>query len=135
MTLEPGSREVQPCFKTERPPKTTRQGMRRKALNKRTRPVVKWSTDADYEMAKTIVHTRSGGVCEHCREKPATNVHHLAGRGFDGCHHPMLLKDLCGNGNIDGCHGLAHQLGRNAAYALGLRLPKGTTADDLGGVS
>jgi hypothetical protein len=132
VTLEPGSREVQSFFKQPRPEKNPRRSMRRKALNKRTRPVVKWSSDADYEMAKAIVHARSGGVCEHCRDKPATNVHHLAGRGYDGCHHPMLLKDLCGNGSTSGCHKFAHSVSLPTAMALGLRLPWGTRADELG---
>ena len=123
-------REVQPVWKTAPEPKPQRQGMRRRALKTGTRPVQDWSSDADYVLAQQIVHRRSTGLCEHCRTQPATNVHHLAGRGFPGCHHPDLLLNLCGNGNIDGCHGLAHA-GRKHAEALGLLLPHGTTADQL----
>lgn len=90
-----------------------------------------WTTEAHYRTAREIVRDRSAGVCEFdgCTA-PASNVHHRAGRGFPGCHHPDLLLNLCGNGNIDGCHGLAHA-GRKHAEALGLLLPHGTTADQL----
>jgi len=134
VTLEPGSREVQSFFKQPRPEKNPRRSMRRKALNKRTRPVVKWSTDAEYDLAREIVERRSGGVCEHCGTERAENVHHKAGRGFDGCHHPMLLVHLCGQGNTSGCHQLAHSVSVATGGAIGLRLPWGTTADDLGGL-
>ena len=59
--------------------------------------------------AKKAVRARSGGYCEAriegvC-EIQATNVHHIAGRGFDGCHDPALLLHVCGQGNVSGCHG------------------------------
>ena len=93
------------------------------------RPAEPWSTDDDLYEAKIIVRQRSRGVCERegCT-KPASNVHHKAGRGFAGCHHPDLLIDLCGNGNIDGCHGDAHKLPAAQARDAGLRLPWGTRA-------
>lgn len=135
--LDPKSlerREVEPLLKTDSRPKKANGGLRRKALNKGTRPRQEWSSDEDYTLAREIVRRRSKGVCEHCHDAPATNCHHKAGRGFAGCHHPMLLIDLCGTGgNLDGCHGLAHQVSVATGSALGLRLPWGTTADDLAG--
>ena len=45
-------------------------------------------------------------LCAVCRSKRATNRHHVVPRsqgGTNGC-----TITLCGNGNISGCHGLAH---------------------------
>lgn len=82
---------------------------------------------------KKATKARSGGVCEAgtpwCVGK-ATNVHHRAGRGFYGCHHPDLLLHVCGNGNVDGCHGFIEQ-NAPVAYAMGWRLPWGTRAGDV----
>jgi hypothetical protein len=130
------TRDVQPIWKNPAKPKPKRRSLNRKRKpHSQPRPVAPWSTDADYETARTIVMERAGGMCEHCRTEPATNVHHKAGRGFPGCHHPLLLLALCGMGNASGCHGKAHSIGLSTAMALGLRLPKGTTVDDLRGAS
>lgn len=130
-------REVQTFFKEPKPPKKTDgQRLRRKRKpHSQPRPVEPWSTDADYVAACGIVDRRAKGCCEHCGTPGATNHHHLAGRGFAGCHHPLLIKLLCGNGNVDGCHRVAHSVSVPTGSALGLRLPWGTTADDLRGVS
>jgi len=43
---------------------------------------------------------------------PATNLHHRRRRrvDWDGlAHSPANLVTLCGNGNVDGCHGWVHQ--------------------------
>lgn len=71
--------------------------------------------------AKKIVEARSGGYCEAriegvC-EIQATNVHHIAGRGFDGCHDPALLLHVCGQGNVSGCHGYIEQHGGYEGWA------------------
>lgn len=126
----PASTVCEPVMKGPKPPPRRTGQLRAKARKTGTRPTAPWSTDADYRLACEIVDLRSGGVCEHCRTEPATNHHHVAGRGFAGCHHPLLLKHLCGNGNVDGCHGLAHSLPMRTAAALGLRLPWGTRVDE-----
>jgi len=81
--------------------------------------------------AKKAVRERSGGVCEArtpwCYGK-AREVHHRAGRGFYGCHHPDLLLHVCGHGNIDGCHGYIEGHA-SEAMAMGWRLPWGTRAE------
>lgn len=51
---------------------------------------------------------RSGGMCETCHVMPATNIHHRRFLGRGGMHNLANLLHLCGNGNIDGCHGRAH---------------------------
>lgn len=123
--------DVQPRWKQPKPPKKTgRSSLRR--VSKRLKNG-DWSNPADLALAKQIVHERSGGWCEinadGCLGR-ATNVHHRAGRGFKGCHHPELLRDTCGNGNMSGCHGAAHTL-HDLADEQGWVLPWGTTADQL----
>lgn len=60
---------------------------------------------------RAIVHNRSGGICEaqtpDCQGE-ARQIHHIAGRGWKGCHDSRLLLDVCGFGNVDGCHGYIH---------------------------
>ena len=45
--------------------------------------------------------------------KPATNAHHVIPKGMGGVSKEMEARipklKLCGNGNLNGCHGLAHQ--------------------------
>ena len=83
--------------------------------------------------AKKLVKWRSGGNCEAriigvCQGR-ATNVHHRAGRGFDGCHDPALLLHVCGQGNVSGCHGWIET---HPAWstAHGLKVLWGTAAED-----
>ena len=83
--------------------------------------------------AKKAVKWRSGGNCEArivgvC-EGRATEVHHRAGRGFDGCHDPALLLHVCGRGNVSGCHGYI-ETHPEWAKAHALRLMWGTKAED-----
>lgn len=91
-----------------------------------------WSTPEDYRDGRNIAWSRSRGRCEartpDCRGM-GTQVHHKAGRGFDGCHHPDLLLVVCGNGNWDGCHGYIHA-NRDRAEEAGWLLPHGTTIED-----
>lgn len=67
-------------------------------------------------MAKSvpIVAARSGGRCEAGTDEckgAATQYHHRAGRGFEGCHDERFLFHVCGTGTFDGCHGVAHNRG------------------------
>lgn len=61
---------------------------------------------------KAAVKARSGGRCEAqtpwC-EGQATQVHHISGRVGEGCHDDVNLLDVCGQGNVTGCHGYLHQ--------------------------
>jgi hypothetical protein len=60
----------------------------------------------------TAVKERSGGICEGCGIRPATEVHHRKYRSRGGGNEVSNLLDLCGWGNHSGCHGEAH--GSNA---------------------
>ena len=56
---------------------------------------------------------RESRFCAVCG-RPATNMHHIVKRSAgkwirDGEEVPKPCVRLCGNGNADGCHGLAHQ--------------------------
>ena len=57
---------------------------------------------------RRLVETRSGGVCESCGDKPASNVHHRKYLKRGGTHDVHNLLHLCGMGNTSGCHGRAH---------------------------
>lgn len=97
-----------------------------------SRPKVKQDPPELVE-AKKVVKWRSGGNCEArivgvCLGR-ATNVHHLAGRGFDGCHDPALLLHVCGQGNVSGCHGFI-ETHPEWAKGYGLKLAWGTKAED-----
>ena len=89
-----------------------------------------WTSEGDYANARDIVWRRSRGLCEartpDCFGR-ASQVHHTAGRGFAGCHHPDLLLAVCGNGNTTGCHGYIHA-DRPRAEGLWLLFPHGTRA-------
>lgn len=66
-----------------------------------------WTWDKGREAALQ----RAGGLCEartEWCETLVTQVHHIAGRDWKGCHHPDLLLAVCGEGNVTGCHGWIH---------------------------
>lgn len=62
--------------------------------------------DPQLEAARAQVRVRSGGWCEArtpvCTGR-AAHVHHIAGRGFVGCHDPKLLLHVC-----RACHDRIH---------------------------
>ena len=64
------------------------------------------------EESVALVLARSGGRCERCLVKPATQIHHRCGRQMGGSRNtpwinlPSALAHLCGTSE-DGCHGLA----------------------------
>lgn len=95
------------------------------------RQLAAWSTEADYREARTVVLERAKGQCEVNADGCfgwANNVHHRAGRGFEGCHHPDLLVAVCGMGNISGCHAKLHQ---SDPEVEPWTLPWGTRADGV----
>lgn len=93
---------------------------------------------------EAIVKRRSGGVCESCGARPATNVHHRKYLSRGGTHDVHNLFDLCGMGNVKGCHGRAHKDGEREGLAIGrsyrselvpvLYRGRWATLDDDGGV-
>jgi hypothetical protein len=54
------------------------------------------------------VRERSGGMCEVCHVRPATDQHHRQFRSRGGEHIVENLVDICGPGNAFGCHADAH---------------------------
>lgn len=68
---------------------------------------------------RRIVEQRSGGVCESCGDRPAADVHHRQYRSRGGTHDVHNLIHLCGMGNVNGCHGRAHQDGEPEGLAIG----------------
>ncbi|MDI9889943.1 HNH endonuclease [Microbacterium sp. IEGM 1404] len=62
--------------------------------------------------ARPIVHKRSGGMCERCCARRATDVHHRQLRRH-GDHKPANLVDLCRE-----CHNRVHEH-RDEATAAG----------------
>jgi len=57
---------------------------------------------------RRAVEARSGGVCEGCGKRRATEKHHRLYRSRGGLHVVENLLDLCGWGNHTGDHGVAH---------------------------
>lgn len=51
---------------------------------------------------------RSGGVCEGCGVRAATENHHRQYKSRGGSHELTNLIHLCGSGNHTQCHGVAH---------------------------
>jgi len=75
-------------------------------------------TAAEGRAARAAVHKRSGGMCEGCGLRPATDMHHRLCKsrlGYALDTEDNLLH-LCGGsnglpgGNHSGCHGIAHTL-------------------------
>ena len=63
---------------------------------------------------RKVLHERSGGVCEGCGLRRATDAHHRQYRSRGGSHAVSNLLALCGGagglpgGNYTGCHGISH---------------------------
>lgn len=77
---------------------------------------------------RAIVDARDENACVCCGQ-PATDRHHripggMGGRKAEDHHSPQNIVTLHGSGNIDGCHGRAHQ-DREWALANGYRVPRG----------
>jgi len=68
---------------------------------------------------RRAVEMRSGGVCEGCGMRPATEKHHRLFRSRGGPHTISNLLDLCGWGNHTGCHGVAHtRVGEERGWSI-----------------
>lgn len=63
---------------------------------------------------REAVKARSGGICEGCGRRRASDIHHRRYRSRGGGHELSNLLHLCGGpagmagGNYAGCHGTAH---------------------------
>lgn len=81
--------------------------------NKRTGPMPKHHPE--------MVRDRSGGMCERCLVRPATEIHHRRYLSRGGKHNVANLLHLCGHGNYDGCHGEAHSgIGAEVGSAISM---------------
>lgn len=69
------------------------------------------------------IRQRSGGVCEGCGVREATQMHHCQYRSKGGPEVASNGLHLCGSGNHTGCHGDAH--GGKAAEAIGWSIRSG----------
>lgn len=58
--------------------------------------------------AQKVIKARSGGVCEACGVKRAEQIHHRLYKSRGGFGNPANGLHVCGLGNADGCHGIAH---------------------------
>lgn len=76
----------------------------RKPLVAKRQPVT-----AEERQARKLVRGRSEGTCEVCGRAPATNFQHRQGKAHQGAWSAENGLDVCGMGNVSGCHGAIHQ--------------------------
>ena len=55
-----------------------------------------------------LIETRSGGLCEGCGVREASEKHHRKFKSRGGKNELVNALHLCGWGNHTGCHGEAH---------------------------
>lgn len=84
-------------------------------------PLPEW----DEKSTRLAVHGRSGGICEYCLSRRATDMHHRVSRGVGGKWHPANIVHLCRF-----CHGDATNMPA-WAYNNGICLRR---TQDPGGV-
>lgn len=75
-------------------------------------PLPQW----DERSTRNAVKGRSGGICEYCMARRATDMHHRISRGVGGAWHPANIVHLC-----RWCHGDATDL-PDWAYSQGVSL-------------
>ncbi len=68
--------------------------------------------------AKDAIKKRSGGLCEGCRKREATEYHHRKFKSRGGIGTVANGLHLCGWGNHTGCHGKAHSAEPPSGWAL-----------------
>ena len=68
----------------------------------------------DERSTRAAVPSRSGGICEFCQKRRATEMHHRVSRGVGGPWSPENIVHLC-----NGCHGEAT---RHPDWAWGMGL-------------
>lgn len=109
-----------PLFQESRP-KTLRERKKKVASERHSKPAGVGSQSR----ARRLVRLRSGGMCEVCGVSRATNYQHRKGKAH--CTPAELWAvsnglDVCGHGNLSGCHGLIHQ-NPTGAIANGWTVP------------
>lgn len=67
---------------------------------------------------RRTIELRSGGVCESCGDRPASDIHHRQYLSRGGVHDVHNLVHLCGFGGTSGCHGRAHKTGEREGLAI-----------------
>lgn len=90
------------------------RGSRLKAKPKRLTPEEKTQRDLTGKRSGGWCELRIDGVCQG----PATNKQHRLAEGQGGPTVASNLIDICGMGNVSGCHGFVHQ-NPNVAVANG----------------
>jgi hypothetical protein len=76
----------------------------------RKRDLADKPTPAESKAAYEAVKARSGGICEACGKARAEAMHHRLYRSRLGQDTVANLLHVCGRGNKDKCHGIAHTL-------------------------
>lgn len=74
---------------------------------------------------RRMVRDRAGDLCEICGRARYNNIQHRLPLSAGGTWDIPNLLAVCGNGNVDGCHGLIHQHS-TTAYANGWSVRRGT---------
>jgi hypothetical protein len=101
---------LQPWFEEEFARKRTRVPARTSA--KVNKPLSKPAGGTGQARARRLVRERSGGLCEVCGVSRATNYQHRKARAHCSPEELWAVSnglDVCGQGNVSGCHGLIHQ--------------------------
>ena len=81
------------------------QGRLKRAELVSKRPIV----TPEERRAKKAVRARSGGICEVCGRERAREYQHRKAAVHGGEYSTVNGLDVCGHGNLDGCHGRIHQ--------------------------
>lgn len=76
------------------------------------------------DLARKLVRARSGGLCEVCGRVPAREFQHRKAQVHGGEYSAVNGLDVCGHGNLDGCHGHIHQ-NATIAYEQGWSVRSG----------
>jgi len=76
------------------------------------------------KLARALVRARSGGICEVCGRQPAREFQHRKAQVHGGEYSAVNGLDVCGHGNVSGCHGHIHQ-NPTAAYEQGWSVRSG----------
>lgn len=95
-------------FESGRTPLTAGPGPRRVELVAKPKKRAPGEAAAE-KLARKLVRARSGGICEICGRKPATNFQHRLAVVHGGEYSATNGIDACGHGNLSGCHGHIHQ--------------------------
>ena len=106
-------------------PLTSKTGLQAGKGLKRGELVSKRPTvTAEERRARKLVRARSGGLCELCHRAPASNFQHRKAQVHGGEYSAVNGLDVCGMGNMSGCHGHIHQ-NPTVAYERGWSVRSG----------